>query len=102
LATLAFAGLRVAELLALHWRDVDLAVGHLRVRVAKTEAGMPTVDIQPELRDLLVEWKMGSRHDAADELVFPTRRSRRARVPDCRRAARLARQRPPTHPGAVC
>src|SRR3954470_786913 len=48
LATLAFAGLRVGELLALTWRDVDLAGGRIRVRQSKTEAGVRSVDLQPE------------------------------------------------------
>jgi integrase len=54
LATLAFAGLRVGELLSLTWRDVNLATGHVRVRASKTDAGVRTVDVQPELRDELV------------------------------------------------
>src|SRR5205807_9301634 len=40
LATLTFAGLRISELLDLEWRDVDLAAGRLRVRSAKTDAGV--------------------------------------------------------------
>lgn len=39
LATLAGAGLRVGEALALNWRDVNLATGTLRVGDAKTDAG---------------------------------------------------------------
>jgi integrase len=40
LATLVFAGLRISELIALDWRDVDLQVGRLRVRRSKTDAGI--------------------------------------------------------------
>jgi integrase len=39
LATLAGAGLRVGEALALRWRDVNLATGTIRVGAAKTAAG---------------------------------------------------------------
>lgn len=72
LATLAFAGLRIGELLALRWGDVDLAAGRIHIRASKTEAGIRTVDIQPELRDELLAWRLGSaRQDRAD-LVFGT------------------------------
>ncbi|HUR86941.1 MAG TPA: site-specific integrase [Solirubrobacteraceae bacterium] len=72
LATLAFAGLRVGELLALRWRDVDLASGKIHVRESKTEAGVRTVDLQPELRDELAMWKVTTRSGAQGALVFPT------------------------------
>jgi integrase len=72
LATLAFAGLRVGELLSLRWRDVDLATGRIRVRVSKTDAGVRTVDVQPELRDELLAWKASTRHGEPGDLVFPT------------------------------
>ena len=39
LATLAGAGLRVGEALALNWRAVNLATGTLTVGIAKTDAG---------------------------------------------------------------
>jgi integrase len=38
LATLTFAGLRIGELLALRWADVDLAAGRLRLARSKTSA----------------------------------------------------------------
>src|SRR4051812_30026777 len=72
LATLAFAGLRVGELLSLTWRDVNLATGHIRVRASKTDAGVRTVDVQPELRDELVAWKASTRHGEPGDLVFST------------------------------
>jgi integrase len=46
LATLALAGLRIGEALALRWRDVDLAAGRLRVRDSKTDAGVREVDLR--------------------------------------------------------
>jgi integrase len=42
LATLAFTGLRLGELLELRWRDVDLASGRLSVRESKADAGQRT------------------------------------------------------------
>jgi len=48
LATIILAGLRVGELTALRWRDVDLAAGRLRIDDAKTEAGERTVDLSPD------------------------------------------------------
>jgi integrase len=72
LATLAFAGLRVGELLALRWADVDLAAGRIRVRASKTDAGVRTVDLQPELHDDLVAWKMTTRRGEPEHLVFGT------------------------------
>jgi len=64
--------LRVGELLALRWRDVDLATGRIHVRASKTDAGIRAVDLQPELRDELTTWKSDSRRSQAAELVFPT------------------------------
>jgi integrase len=39
LVTLTVSGLRIGELLALHWQDVALATGWLTVGVSKTDAG---------------------------------------------------------------
>ncbi|UJA21495.1 site-specific integrase [Thermoleophilia bacterium SCSIO 60948] len=72
LATLGFAGLRVGELLALRWRDVDLANGAIQVRQSKTSAGVRRVDIQPELREYLVVWKAETGFAGNDDRVFPT------------------------------
>lgn len=69
-ATLTFAGLRIGELLALTWRDVNLATGCIHVRAAKTQAGVRTVDLQPELRDELSAW--AARRRSPSGLVFPT------------------------------
>ncbi len=72
LATLAYGGLRIGELLALAWRDVDLAGGRLRVRQSKTDAGVRSVDLQPELRDELLAWKARTPHTGPGDPVFPT------------------------------
>jgi len=71
IATLALAGLRVGELCALRWRDVDLATGRLKVGQAKTDAGVRTVDLLPVLHGELRAWKAAS-GGPADGFVFPT------------------------------
>ena len=73
LATLVFAGLRIGELGALRWRDVDLAGGWLRVGEAKTDAGRRRVKIRGALRDEMLALR--SRHQDAPQTayVFPTR-----------------------------
>jgi integrase len=42
-ATMMLGGLRVDELIALRWRDVDLAGGTIRVARSKTDAGVRVV-----------------------------------------------------------
>ncbi len=83
-ATLALAGLRIGELLALRWRDVDLTAGRLRVTDAKTDAGVREVDLLPALKDILFDY-WTSRPAAADALVFPTSTGRRQGATNVRR-----------------
>ena len=71
LATLTFAGLRLGELLALRWRDVDLGTGRLRIADAKTAAGVRDVHLLPVLRDELLALKARG-NPRAEQLVFPT------------------------------
>jgi integrase len=71
LATLAFAGLRIGELLALRWGDVDLAAGRLRVGASKTDAGIREVELLLALRDELASLRAASAPES-DELVFGT------------------------------
>jgi integrase len=72
IATLTFAGLRIGELCALRWRDVDLAGSWLHVTDAKTDAGVRRVKLRGALRDELLAAR--SRHPASpDEFVFATR-----------------------------
>lgn len=73
LATLAFSGLRIGELLALRWRDVDLAGGRIHVRGSKTDAGVRDVTLLPVLRDELSAHKARSRRATSDAFVFATR-----------------------------
>jgi integrase len=71
-ATLAFARLRIGELLALRWRDVNLARGTIAVRDSKTGAGIRTVNIVPMLRDELASYRASLGDVSTDRLVFAT------------------------------
>jgi integrase len=71
LATLVFAGLRIGELCALRWRDVDLANGWLTVQHAKTDAGRRRVKVRGALRDELLSVRAGE-NGAPDAFVFAT------------------------------
>lgn len=72
LATLVFAGLRIGELCALRWRDVDLATGWLHVGESKTDAGRRLVKIRGTLRDELAASRAARPADPGD-YVFATR-----------------------------
>ena len=71
LATMTFAGLRVGELIALDWRDVDLAAGRLKVRQSKTDAGVRYVDLLPVLAGELRALK-ATRKPTHTDPVFPS------------------------------
>jgi integrase len=72
LATLTFAGLRIGELCALRWRDVDLAGGWLHTG-SKTDAGHRRVKVRGALRDELLALR-GRHQDAPQSAyVFATR-----------------------------
>ena len=86
LATLAGAGLRIGEALALERRDVNILRGTLTVRASKTEAGVRMVDLTPALRDELATVARPAAGEESD--CF--------RVRDALRAARQPQQRP--HP----
>ncbi len=72
LATLIYAGPRIEEMLALRWRDVDLAGGWLRIRGTKTDHADRKVKIRGALRDELLALR--GRHQDAPQgaYVFPT------------------------------
>ena len=80
LATAIFTGLRLMELLALRWQDIDFegSVIHVRwqlsrageLRPLKTEAGRRDVILMPELADLLAEHKKAARYRDQPDYVF--------------------------------
>jgi integrase len=73
LATLIFAGLRIGELCALRWRDVDLATGWLHVGESKTDAGRRRVKIRGALRDELAGVRATrTRYVGPGDYVFAT------------------------------
>jgi integrase len=72
-ATGVCTGLRVGELLALRWRDVNLAQGRLTVIDSKTDAGRGReIDLWPELREELSVYKTHARHAQPGDHVFAT------------------------------
>jgi integrase len=77
LAVLVFAGLRINELCALRWRDVDLAAGWLHTG-SKTDAGRDrVVKIRGALRDELLTLRAGRGSIEQDAYVFATGRGGR-------------------------
>ncbi len=72
LATLTFAGLRISELCALRWRDVDLAAGWLHVGESKTDAGRRRVKLRGALRDELLAVRARRSQAAAEAYMFST------------------------------
>jgi integrase len=72
-ATAICTGLRIGELLALRWREVNLAHGRLTVIDSKTEAGRGReIDLWPELREELSVYKTQARHAQPGDYVFAT------------------------------
>ena len=95
-----YGGLRLGELLALRWEDVDLDAGTLRVVRAwdpharvyvepKSKAGRRTVPIPKRLRDLLADHRVLTDH--RDGLLFCGRNGQTPPVPNTLRG-RMRRQ----------
>ena len=72
-ATMAGAGLRVGEAIALDWGDVNLATGVLTVRAAKPAAGAGREVDLPGVVDELTAHKMTSPSTEPGDPVFLTR-----------------------------
>ena len=106
-ALAGYAGLRLGEVRALTWGDVDLDAGTLTVRrsllpdgtpkTPKTDAGVRTLPILPALRRVLVAWKLRSPHTAPGDLVIATadggavqERNLRRVLDDAKKAAKLS------------
>jgi integrase len=90
LATLAGAGLRVGELCALDWRDLDLSTGTLIVRESKTTAGRREVDMPSGLVTAL--WTLAATSDRTnpDDPVFVGRRGNRQKPDNVGRRLKTA------------
>lgn len=73
-ATLVFSGLRVHELAALRWGDLDFATRAIHVRHSKTPAGIREVRMLPALRGHLLVHRDRRYRPGTRELVFTTRR----------------------------
>jgi integrase len=74
IATLAGAGLRIGEAVALDWRDVKLGTGTLIVRESKTAAGEGReVDLPVGLCEELATWRARSPRTALGDPVFVSR-----------------------------
>jgi integrase len=82
LALAGYAGLRLGEIRALTWADVDLENGTISVRRSllpdgtpkppKTEAGERDVPILPALRRALVLWRVRSPHTSPADMIICT------------------------------
>jgi integrase len=101
-----YAGLRLGELRATTWADIDLAAGTITVRrsllpngspkAPKTEAGARAVPLLPALRRLLIAWKLRSPRTRPGDLVIATadgkpvaERNLRRALEDAKKAAAL-------------
>jgi integrase len=73
--TLAGAGLRVGEAIALRWKHVNLASGTIRVADAKTAAGVRVVELPDGLASALRRYKAHGRKTGPNDPVFRMDRS---------------------------
>jgi len=82
LALAAYAGLRIGEVRALRWADIDLDAGVIHIRrsmlrdgtpkTPKTDAGARSIPLLPALRRRLVGWKIEAPHSGPADLVLGT------------------------------
>lgn len=75
----AFTGLRISELLALKWTDIDFARSEINVRRAivygvvggcKSKASKKPVALDPTLADALQHWRLRTPYFKPDDWVF--------------------------------
>jgi integrase len=102
LALAAYAGLRIGEVRALRWGNVDLEAGTLTVRASalrdgtikppKTEAGERTIPLLPALRRLLVAWRLRSPCAQDGDLVIYTAEGKVVQERNLRRALDSAKR----------
>jgi integrase len=101
LALAGWAGLRLGELRGLRWADVDLDAEVLHVRrtlqrdgtpqPTKTQAGLREVPLLPDLRHLLVAWKLQAPHSGDGDYVICTADGRPVMERNLRRALNAAK-----------
>jgi len=74
-------GLRISECLALKWADVDWlnstvrverGIVHQKVDDVKTPESQRTMDVAPELLDVLKAWKQLSEFSSGSDWIFPS------------------------------
>lgn len=63
--TAYYTGMRIGEIFALRWNDVDFERNQITIRKSKTDAGIRIIPMMPDLRALLKEQNKES------NLVFP-------------------------------
>jgi integrase len=72
IATLVFAGVRIGELPELQWWDIDFASSRIRIREAKTPAGIREIDLLLPLRKALTAHRAQTCNGGSDAYVFPS------------------------------
>ncbi|HEX3518428.1 MAG TPA: site-specific integrase [Solirubrobacteraceae bacterium] len=77
IAVLVFVGLRVGELLALQWRDIDMSGGWMYVEESKTDAGRRRIKIRGALQAELVRVRERQAEPGPDRVVFATSTGKR-------------------------
>jgi integrase len=81
IAVMIFAGLRLSEMLALRWSDVDFGEGFLRIRYQlnpkrelvelKSDSGRREIVLIPQLATMLKRYRMASRYKDPADFLFP-------------------------------
>lgn len=102
LALAGYAGLRLGEIRAIPWCDVDLDANTIGVsrsmlpdgttKTPKTAAGIRTVPLLPSLRRLLVAWKLKSPTTRPGDLIVGTAEGMPVQERNLRRALDAAKE----------